>query len=161
LAVGDLSPESVMAGWMGNSEHRASILGNYREIGVGYYNDYWVQDLGDRTDSYPLVINGEAQQTDVPTVSLYIYGTWQQMRLRNNTGNWSEWQIFQQEKSWTLDTMAGEQWVEVELKDETTTVTARDSIWLTATATPAPTPSPDPTPPFEIRAVVYLPTIQQ
>lgn len=161
LAVGDLSPESVMAGWMNNSEHRASILGDYREIGVGYQQLYWVQNLGNRTDSYPLVINREAMQTDSPLVNLYIYGTWQQMRLRNNNGSWSEWQAFQQESTWVLDNTLGEQWVEVEVRNETTTATARDMIWLATIVTPIATLPPDPTPTSAATATVYLPTIQR
>lgn len=161
LATGDLSPESVMAGWMSNSEHRASILGNYREIGVGYSTQYWVQNLGVRAESFPIIINREAQQTASPVVQLYIYGEWQQMRLRNNDGSWSEWQEFHSETTWTLDNTPGEQWVEVELKNDTLTVTARDTILLTTTATPVATTPPNPTPTAEVNATVYLPTVQR
>ena len=38
IAAGQLSPESVMEGWMQSPGHRANILKcDYREIGIGYY----------------------------------------------------------------------------------------------------------------------------
>lgn len=160
IAVGYTSPESVMAGWMNSSGHRANILGNYREIGVGYADNYWVQDFGDRTDSFPVIINREAQQTDSPQVTLYIYGAWQEMRLRNDDNSWGEWQAFQQESTWTLQNATGERRVEVELKNSATTVVTSDTILLTAT-TPVATPTPLPVPTFAVKASVYLPTVQR
>ncbi|MEZ4735961.1 MAG: CAP domain-containing protein [Caldilineaceae bacterium] len=161
MARSDQSPESVMAGWMSNSEHRANILGNYREVGVGYYDQYWVQNLGERPDSYPVIINGEAQQTDSPAVTLYLYGDWQQMRLRNNDGQWSEWQEFHHDVNWTLDDMPGEQRVDVELGNGTSTVISSDTIWLTGVATPHATAIPTPFPTAPATTAIYLPTIQR
>lgn len=49
IAWGQKSPEQVMNGWMNSDGHRANILNkNYRNLGVGYYQDengvnYWVQ----------------------------------------------------------------------------------------------------------------------
>ena len=49
IAAGYQSPSAVMEGWMNSSGHRANILKtNYKELGVGYYQDasgqkYWVQ----------------------------------------------------------------------------------------------------------------------
>lgn len=49
IAWGQKSPEQVMNGWMNSDGHRANILNkNYKNIGVGYYQDengvnYWVQ----------------------------------------------------------------------------------------------------------------------
>lgn len=49
IAWGQKSPEEVMNAWMGSDGHRANILNeNYKNIGVGYYQDangvkYWVQ----------------------------------------------------------------------------------------------------------------------
>lgn len=161
MARSEQSPESVMAGWMSNSEHRANILGNYREVGVGYYDQYWVQNLGERPDSYPVIINGEAQQTDSPAVTLYLYGDWQQMRLRNNDGQWSEWQEFHHDVNWTLDDMPGEQRVDVELGNGTSTVISSDTIWLTGVATPHATAIPTPFPTAPATTAIYLPTIQR
>lgn len=58
IAAGYQTPESVVAGWMASSGHRANILNcNYTQIGVGYflmspdsgsvnYYHYWVQNFG-------------------------------------------------------------------------------------------------------------------
>jgi len=58
IAAGYVSPEDVMAGWMGSDGHRANILNcNFTEIGVGYvysasdggeapYHHYWTQVFG-------------------------------------------------------------------------------------------------------------------
>ena len=47
IAAGQTSPAQVMAGWMNSSGHRANILGNYTQLGVGVYvkNNtlYWAQ----------------------------------------------------------------------------------------------------------------------
>lgn len=49
IAWGQKSPEQVMNAWMNSDGHRANILNpNYKNIGVGYYQDangvnYWVQ----------------------------------------------------------------------------------------------------------------------
>ncbi|MBX3011544.1 MAG: CAP domain-containing protein [Caldilineaceae bacterium] len=157
IAAGYLSPEEVMEGWLNSSSHRDNLLGSYREIGVGFINNYWVQDFGNQSDSFPVIINREAQQTDSPQVNLYIYGDWQQMRLRNDGSNWSEWQPFQRERSWTLQNTTGERRVEVELQDPNTTLTASDTIWLNASSDNPPTPLPT----IEAKARIYLPTIQQ
>jgi len=52
IAMGQSSPDAVLASWMGSSGHRANILStNVTEIGVGYARDsagrpYWVQVFG-------------------------------------------------------------------------------------------------------------------
>lgn len=49
IAWGQKSPEQVMSAWMSSDGHRANILNkNFKNIGVGYYQDdkgvnYWVQ----------------------------------------------------------------------------------------------------------------------
>lgn len=44
IAAFSATPESVMNAWMNSSGHRQNILwSNYRYIGVGYANGYWVQ----------------------------------------------------------------------------------------------------------------------
>jgi uncharacterized protein YkwD len=56
IAAGYSTPESVVAGWMASSGHRANILNaGYRDLGVGIvqksgsrYGYYWVQDFGAR-----------------------------------------------------------------------------------------------------------------
>ena len=43
IAKGQATAEQVMRDWLNSSGHRANILGNYTEIGIGYYNKVWVQ----------------------------------------------------------------------------------------------------------------------
>jgi uncharacterized protein YkwD len=141
IASGYGSPQSVMAGWMGSSGHRANILStSYREIGVGYYSgNQWVQDFGRRSSVYPIVINNEAAETDDRDVNLYIYGTtanWTEMRLRNNSLSWSGWMPFQNNLPWQLPDAVGTHTVTVEMRKGSTTGTSNDSIYLTTATTP-------------------------
>ena len=43
IAKGQATAEQVMRDWLNSSGHRANILGNYTQIGIGYYNKHWVQ----------------------------------------------------------------------------------------------------------------------
>ncbi|WP_151734542.1 CAP domain-containing protein [Paenibacillus tengchongensis] len=46
IAMGQKTPEAVMTAWMNSAGHRANILNvNYNYIGVGYDNNYWVQEF--------------------------------------------------------------------------------------------------------------------
>ena len=131
IASGFLTPESVMNAWMKSPGHRSNILSANWEIGVGYYSpgNFWVQDFG-VSSSFPVVINREAAKTDMPVISLYIYGDWQEMRFRNNSGEWSAWQPFQREVNWMLDPVGGEQTVWVELHSATQSALSSDTIIL-------------------------------
>jgi len=135
IAGGYADPASVMAGWMASAGHRANILNTaVREIGVGYYEGsgdyfrYWVQDFGLRNSVYPLVINREAAITPSTSVSLYIYGAWQEIRLRNNQGAWTAWLPFQNSMPWTLDPVKGQQTVTAEMRNGGSPVTSSDTI---------------------------------
>lgn len=137
IAAGFSTPQSVMNAWMGSGGHRGNILSTYsREIGVGYYQGsgyyyrYWVQDFGRRSDVYPLIINGEAATTTSRQVSLYVYGTWDEIRLRNDDGPWSAWQSFQSNLDWTLDSGRGEHTVWAEMRSGSQTASSNDSIYL-------------------------------
>ena len=139
---------------MNSPGHRANILGNYTEIGVGYIDSRWVQDFGDRKSSAPLIINREALQVFTPQVTLYLHGSGSEMRLRNDDQPWGEWQPFQAEFSWTLQPINGERRVDVEVRRGTSTVSGSDTIVLSgataATSTPTPTtaaPTATPRPP--------------
>lgn len=53
IAMGQTSPEEVVRDWMNSPGHRANILEpSYVYIGVGYCNDYWVQQFGDENFVY-------------------------------------------------------------------------------------------------------------
>jgi uncharacterized protein YkwD len=47
IARGQETPEEVVAAWMNSSGHRANLLNaSWKDIGVGFENDYWVQTFG-------------------------------------------------------------------------------------------------------------------
>ena len=138
IAGGQSTPSGAMNSWMNSSGHRANILSaRYWEIGVGYcaggsWDHYWVQNFGRRHDSYPLIVNREAATTDSPAVSLYIYGDWDDIRLRNDSGPWSAWQPFQSTVTWTLSSAPGERIVTAEMRGGGSTATSADTITLNA-----------------------------
>lgn len=137
IAAGYSSPAAVMAGWMGSPGHKGNILstGNW-EIGVGYYNGggyghYWTQDFGRRNGVYPLIINREAASTTSRTVNIYIYGSFAQMRLQNDSGAWGAWQPFQNSFSHTLACANGTRTVTANLRTAGgTEYTSSDTINL-------------------------------
>ncbi len=45
IAYGQTTPEEVVKDWMNSEGHRANILGNYTQIGIGFYGNYWCQDF--------------------------------------------------------------------------------------------------------------------
>lgn len=87
-----------------------------------------MQDFGRRSGVYPVVINGEAASTDLPIVSLYVYGNWSEMRLRAGDGLWSDWQPFQNRVQWALTGTLGEKTMWVEMRSGGQTATSRDTI---------------------------------
>jgi uncharacterized protein YkwD len=144
IAGGYWTPQDVMNGWMDSDGHRANILStNNWEIGVGYaavsgskYTRYWTQDFGRRNGVYPLIINRDAASTNSRSVSLYIYGTFEQMRLKNESGAWGDWQTFQNTLAWKIANGVGTHTVTAELKTGSTTVTSSDMIYLTPAGVP-------------------------
>ncbi len=139
IAAGYSTPQCVMNGWKSSTMgHRENMLSaNHWEIGVGYYAGggsyyhYWVQDLGRRRGVYPVVINREAAATYSRHVSLYLYGDWSEMRLRNDDAAWTAWQPFQSTVAWTLSSGAsGERTVWAEMRDGSQTVLSNDVIYL-------------------------------
>lgn len=142
IAAGYMTPEAVVAAWMGSSGHRQNILSSYsNEVGVGYfqgeggYSTYWTLDFGNRSGIYPLIINNEAATTNNPLVNLYINGNWSEIRLRNDQENWSDWQPFYNSMTWMLPMTNGEHWVTAEMRQGEVTVTSQDSIILTGMTT--------------------------
>jgi uncharacterized protein YkwD len=162
IAAGSSTAAAVMNQWMNSSGHRANILStSYNELGVGYHDDpndgaakrhatsgctptsslagnfrhYWTQNFGRRASAYPVVIAREAYQTAACGVPLYLYGSGfaTQMRFSNDGGqNWSSWQTFNANPTWTLSGAAGTvATVNAEIRNGSGTVrSASDSIRL-------------------------------
>ncbi len=158
IAWGYPDPAAVMAGWMSSSGHRANILStNYREMGNGYYNQagdqgnvrrttstgctpnvfnegpffrYWTQNFGRRNSVYPVVINREAYLTESRDVTLYLYDSWTEMRLQNESGAWSIWMPFANSSPWQLSNGNGTKTVTAEMRSGATVVSSSDTIIL-------------------------------
>jgi len=134
IASGFATPQDAVNAWMGSTGHRANILdADNWETGAGYAlsasgEPYWVQDFGSRQNNYPMIINREAAATASTGVTLYIYGNWSQIRLRNDTGSWTGWQTFQNQMSWTLQDLPGERAVSAEMRSGNTTAATKDTI---------------------------------
>lgn len=142
IAAGYTTPEEVVEGWMDSPGHKKNILSEHNwEIGVGYYegsgtyNQYWVQDFGRRQDVYPIIINGDASQTDNGDLTLHIYGDWQDVRLRTDEGTWSGWQQFSSALDWHVEGDAGMHTVSVELRNGDETTASSDSIYFSQSTT--------------------------
>lgn len=142
IAAGYTSPEAVMEGWMKSQGHRDNILNpSSWEIGVGYFegsglfNYYWVQDFAQQSGIYPLIINNEAAVTEQHTVTIFIYGDWQEMRLRNDDDPWRSWQPFRSQFQWELNPGKGTHAVTAELRSGESIVISSDTITL-ATSNP-------------------------
>ncbi|MFO7631456.1 MAG: CAP domain-containing protein [Caldilinea sp.] len=145
IGAGYRTPEDVVLGWMESDGHRRNILNSaFREIGVGYfrgagdYNVYWVQTFGARSDVYPMVINGDSLTSASPEVDVFIHGDWGEMRLRNDSDAWDEWQPFKSGFAWTLNDSAGERIISAELRSDSKIHSTCSKITLTSIATAAP-----------------------
>ncbi len=157
IAAGYTTPAAVMLGWMNSSGHKNNIMNtSVRALGVGYaccsgtYGRYWTQDFGRKAAVYPLVINREGGTTTSTAVSLYLYGAWTEMRLRNDSDPWGAWQTFSNDLAWTIPGGLGTHTVYAEMRTGATTTSANDSIMLvsgspTATPTSVSTGAPPPT----------------
>lgn len=151
IAAGYSTPQKVVDGWMNSPGHRHNILSaNNWEMGVGFfrgngsYKNYWVQDFGRRQGVYPVVINSDASATDDGALTIHIYGSWEQVRLRVDEGVWSDWQPFAASLQWQLKAAAGLHTIEVEMLGGGVSVVASDSIHLNnSTAQPELNALPD------------------
>jgi uncharacterized protein YkwD len=136
IAAGYDSPAEVVSGWLRSPGHRAKMLGrNTWETGVGFASGgsegtYWVQDFGRRARSFPLVIEDEAARTSRRDVRLYVYGSWDEMRLRNDDAGFSPWRSFTNELVWQLAPGDGTRRVTVELRGGRQRATTSDTIEL-------------------------------
>lgn len=123
IAAGQRTPDQAMNGWMNSPEHKDNILNKeYWEIGVGFYEGkgdyhfYWGQNFGRRDNVFPLVLDGEKAKTSSPVVPVYVYGQFEQMRLRTDNGAWGNWQSFRNNFNWKLPNSAGLHTVTAELR---------------------------------------------
>ena len=136
IAAGDETPEEVVAGWLGSPAHRVNMLGRgYWETGAGYWaggseRRYWVQDFGRRGGVFPAVIAGEARSTSSPRVHVWVYGSWREMRVRNDDDPFGPWRSFTSSLDWTLRDVPGPRRVSVELRDGRRSASASDAIEL-------------------------------
>jgi hypothetical protein len=76
------------------------------------------------------VIDDEAASADSRFVDLYVYGSWSEIRIRNDSEAFSPWQPFTNTLAWTLANLDGLRTVSVEMRSGSTTVTASDTIAL-------------------------------
>jgi uncharacterized protein YkwD len=148
IAAGYTSASSVLDTWMGSSGHRANMLSpDFREAGGGYaysstayYHHYWTMDLGARKTCaqwdcppvYPVAINNEAWSTDSLQVNLYVYGSgWaSQMQFSNDGVNWSNWEPFSANKSWTLSGSGSVATVYAQITNGSATLQSSDEIYV-------------------------------
>ena len=136
IAAGQRTPQEAMNGWMNSPEHRRNILSpNYTEIGVGFYagqgeyHYYWDQNFGNRNGEYPLIIDGEKAQTKtVQAVPIYIYGNFDQVRLSNDDGAWSNWMPFANNITWNLPDTPGVHQVTAEMRGKDGSAMSSDTI---------------------------------
>ena len=149
LAQGYATPEDAVKAWMNSEGHRANILKpEYRELGVGVVTDAtgrktWVQNFGARPGVLPVVIDGDADATDSPMVTLSItseevsdWGSVGKAVLMevSNRPDFADaaWESYTKSRSWVLKDEPGTERVYVRLKDSRgAVVESSDDIQLT------------------------------
>jgi MYXO-CTERM domain-containing protein len=67
----------VMQGWMCSSGHRANIMGDYNELGVGVVSTYYTQDFGAGTVDVDAPVAMGTHQPAEPTDTASFYADWQ------------------------------------------------------------------------------------
>ncbi|ARV59548.1 hypothetical protein BZZ01_13725 [Nostocales cyanobacterium HT-58-2] len=70
IASGQRTPEEVVKAWMNSSGHRANILKpQYTDIGVGFNDNYWVQDFGNGDTNPISKIPGSTSNSEIASKS--------------------------------------------------------------------------------------------
>jgi len=147
IAWGYASPVLVHEAWVNSQVHYENMIhSNYREVGVGYYSSstslrhLWVEDFRKKNDTYPVIINKEEYQTDQLEVEIYIHGKdmFDEMRLKNEDGEWTTWQKFQSTMKWQLSG-AKVCTVHVEKRKASSINSSYDDIIYTGTEIPSDT----------------------
>jgi len=135
---GSPSAAGAITAWMGSPLHRGNILGNYREIGVGYHSfeNHYVKNFGAWSIVYPLVINSDSESTNNLSVRLYLYGSpavFDSIRFQVNGGTFSNWMSFENRLNWVLENRIGDQTITAEMmKNGIVNSSSIDDIILTA-----------------------------
>jgi hypothetical protein len=69
IAAGQRTPQQVVKDWMNSPGHRQNILRpQYKELGVGFHNNYWVQNFGSG-DTNPISLVPNTSNTKVASES--------------------------------------------------------------------------------------------
>lgn len=168
---------AAMAAWMDSPPHRDNILhALYREIGIGIApsrgNTIFVVDFGAQPNVLPVFIDDAADETRALTVTLTLtsedvmpngdgantIGRPTQVEISNASSfGGGQWQPFEQHIPWTLAPGGGAKTVYVKYRDANgRTVTASDSIVLTAPVTSTLRPTPTKTRPPRPSATVLI-----
>jgi uncharacterized protein YkwD len=70
IAAGQKTPGEVVQAWMNSPGHRANILkSEYKDLGVGFEKNYWVQDFGSGDKNPASYISGSESNTQIPSNS--------------------------------------------------------------------------------------------
>ena len=138
IVVGYQDAEDAMNAWMNSEGHRNNILGDYRELGIGFYASYSVQNFAERTNFDPLVINLEAAATDSTTVDLYAYGEWEEYRMRIDGGAWSAWSAFSSQLTAEIPAVNGLHRIDMEMRSGDYLVASSDTIVYAGTSNTEP-----------------------
>lgn len=135
LGIGYVNDSSDMSNVRAGDSHGNCPAASW---GNGPYYHYWTQNFGARSSAYPVVINREAYSTASREVDLYLYGSgWAtEMRIRNESGTWTDWETFSTDVSWQLSAGAGTKEVFVEIRQGATLRAASDTIISTVSSDP-------------------------
>ncbi|NMG18369.1 CAP domain-containing protein [Brasilonema bromeliae] len=68
IAAGQKTPGEVVQAWMNSPGHRANILrSQYKDLGVGFEKNYWVQNFGSGDTNPASYIPGSESNTQIPS----------------------------------------------------------------------------------------------
>ena len=126
IAAGYGTPEAVVEGWMKSDGHRkqhpqCGLHGSRGRLLQGFgrlWRPIGCRISASRRDIYPMVINGDSPTTDDRDVDVYINGSWSEMRLRNDSGRWGDWQPFASGFTWTINDGVGEHTISAEVRTQ-------------------------------------------
>ncbi|MDZ7962123.1 MAG: CAP domain-containing protein [Aulosira sp. DedQUE10] len=95
IAAGQKTPQDVVQAWMNSAGHKANILNaKFTQLGVGFHNNYWVQDFGSNDTnpaSYIPTSGSQPTPTPTPTIGKEIKGGDGNDVLTGGTGNDAIW----------------------------------------------------------------------